>query len=442
VELKGWFDPKQPEGVAKLVRGCLALRNNDGGFLIVGIDDKTLQISTASPDWIVHTDFHPDHVQSLIAKYASRAFEIFVHYVLVGNLTLPVIEVESGARTPVAAKADLPDPKHASRMLIRKDAVYVRTLLSNNRVSTSEATFKDWERVCDLCFNNREADIGAFVRRHVPALESLLGKVTTAVERAESERRDAATLILDTGKRHFEEAVGVRKLQPTLPEHGSWELGICLDPAIADNAPTEHLLELLARSNPRYTGWPCWSVFRNNEPHRPYVLDGAWQALISSDPGILDRALDFWRIEPRGTFYLYRAFEDDFATSRPDVHLAQLDPALRTFRLAEGLAVALAFAQALAGSSERKMLIASRWSRLAGRELTSWASREYRVYPGRRSRQDAITATTVIPTSIAPDGLAEALAQLGGQLLALFDGYQPGHEFYEDVLRRMLTRRS
>jgi predicted HTH transcriptional regulator len=41
VELKHWFDPQTPEGVAKLVRAAIALRNNNGGYLVIGIDDKT-----------------------------------------------------------------------------------------------------------------------------------------------------------------------------------------------------------------------------------------------------------------------------------------------------------------------------------------------------------------------------------------------------------------
>ena len=40
VEIKRWIDPSQPSGVAKIVKAAFALRNRNGGFLVIGIDDK------------------------------------------------------------------------------------------------------------------------------------------------------------------------------------------------------------------------------------------------------------------------------------------------------------------------------------------------------------------------------------------------------------------
>jgi hypothetical protein len=43
VEVKNWIDPAQPTGAAKIVKGALALRNRNGGYMVVGFDDATLQ---------------------------------------------------------------------------------------------------------------------------------------------------------------------------------------------------------------------------------------------------------------------------------------------------------------------------------------------------------------------------------------------------------------
>lgn len=43
VEVKTWIDPDAPDGMAKIVRAALALRNRNGGYLLIGFDDKTLQ---------------------------------------------------------------------------------------------------------------------------------------------------------------------------------------------------------------------------------------------------------------------------------------------------------------------------------------------------------------------------------------------------------------
>jgi predicted HTH transcriptional regulator len=41
VEIKAWISPDDPSGVAKIVRAALALRNRNGGYLVVGFNDKT-----------------------------------------------------------------------------------------------------------------------------------------------------------------------------------------------------------------------------------------------------------------------------------------------------------------------------------------------------------------------------------------------------------------
>ena len=46
VEIKSWIDPTKPEGVAKIVRACLAMRNQNGGFLVIGLNNDTLQVET------------------------------------------------------------------------------------------------------------------------------------------------------------------------------------------------------------------------------------------------------------------------------------------------------------------------------------------------------------------------------------------------------------
>lgn len=42
VELKSWIDPRTPEGKAKLLQSIFAMRNFNGGRILVGFDDKTM----------------------------------------------------------------------------------------------------------------------------------------------------------------------------------------------------------------------------------------------------------------------------------------------------------------------------------------------------------------------------------------------------------------
>lgn len=43
VEVKTWIDPRLPDGIAKLVKAMFALRNRNGGFLLIGFDDASRQ---------------------------------------------------------------------------------------------------------------------------------------------------------------------------------------------------------------------------------------------------------------------------------------------------------------------------------------------------------------------------------------------------------------
>ena len=48
VEIKRWVDPADPGGAAKIVKAAFALRNRNGGFLVIGFDDTTLQPDLAN----------------------------------------------------------------------------------------------------------------------------------------------------------------------------------------------------------------------------------------------------------------------------------------------------------------------------------------------------------------------------------------------------------
>jgi predicted HTH transcriptional regulator len=76
VEVKSWIDPATPEDQVKIVKAVLALRNRDGGELVIGFNDVTMQPEQEGVPVKPTEAFHPDVVQALISKYASEHFEI------------------------------------------------------------------------------------------------------------------------------------------------------------------------------------------------------------------------------------------------------------------------------------------------------------------------------------------------------------------------------
>lgn len=142
IELKQWIDLSTPEGAAEIVKACIALRNNNGGRLVIGFkNDSSLDSANAPAD--PRASFHVDVIQAIVSRYSAELFAIDVQFYEVDGQVIPVIVVPPGVRTPVAAKADLRDP--SGKLLIRDHAVYVRSLQSNNIVSSSEARRGDWD---------------------------------------------------------------------------------------------------------------------------------------------------------------------------------------------------------------------------------------------------------------------------------------------------------
>jgi predicted HTH transcriptional regulator len=163
VELKRWIDPTIDDGIAKIAKGCIALRNNNGGLLVIGLKDNGEPDEQNAPADVLAT-FHIDVIQRIVGQFSSEQFSVEVQFGERDGKLYPVISVPSGVRTPVAAKRNC---NSAGKQLIKDHSVYVRSLSSNNTVSSSEARRSDWERLVQICFDNREADIGAFVRRHL-----------------------------------------------------------------------------------------------------------------------------------------------------------------------------------------------------------------------------------------------------------------------------------
>jgi hypothetical protein len=182
VEIKRWIDPASPDGQAKIIRATFALRNLNGGFFVIGFENDGAP--SVDPPNDVHTVFHVDIIQGLISRYASELFEIGVAFAVFEGVEYPVICVPTGVQTPVALKRPL---VAAGATLIEIGVIFFRTLAANGTPSTSQAMPEDWREIIEICFDNREADIGRFLRRQLtgkdlPLLTSVLRDLLTPNE--------------------------------------------------------------------------------------------------------------------------------------------------------------------------------------------------------------------------------------------------------------------
>ena len=445
VEIKRWIDPASPDGIAKIVRAVFALRNHGGGYFVVGFDNATLQPDQANVPSDVRSVFHIDNIQRLVAKYASEPFEVAVALPVREGQEYPVIVIPSGIKTPVAVKSDLLAPVATNPKLLSIDDVYVRTLRSNNTPSTAKIGWKDWPALMETCFDNREADVGRFLRRHLSGLtpEIIRQLASSLAEVSQSAPTTANTLnlILEQGEARFQQVKKERLL--VLPEHGTWEVALLIRGQFEPRRANQEFLNLLDASNPGLTGWPVWLDSRNfaDDASRPYIAEGAWEAVMAStETRGFGAYIDFMRLEPSGRFYLRRALEDDL--TEKVAPLTRLDYGLAILRTAEAIAVGLAFAKAMGCSvDETTLCYAFRWMGLKGRTLASWANSERHITSIKPAYQNEVQTIVDVPLDTPLSALAPFVAQAVGPLFEIFDGRVIRSEIIEDLTRRLTERR-
>lgn len=256
--------------------------------------------------------------------------------------------------------------------------------------------------------------------------------------------------LMAAGHDRFEAIVNERGIR--LPPHGSWEIAAILAGSASHQHPIdEDFLNLMNEANPRYTGWPLWIYSRGfvNEEGKPdfeawpYSHQDGYEAFIFGRGGGTRNALDFWRAEPVGRFYLYRALQEDLAEGpRSPKPLTILDPVLAILRTAEAIGVQMAYAEAMDMTpDETTLLFEFRWSGLEGRELDSWVSPDRFISPGYRARQDEVESRIAVPLEVPTSAIASFVRSATGPLFDNFGGWAPGSGVIEDFTNRVLSRR-
>jgi hypothetical protein len=442
VEIKSWINPDSEEGKAKIVRAAFALRNYGGGYLIIGFNDVTLLPDEENRPEDVKSCYHADKIQGMIARYASDPFSITIFFPERDGKPFPVLAVPPGVKIPVACKADL---HVGGTRFLNADEVLCRTLRSNNTPSTARASWKDWGQIMDVCFENREADIGRFLRRHLSgvapeAIRSLAGALDEGSQPV-PKPHELLFEILNQGNDRFLSLVNERKLE--LPAHGCWEAGLLIVGSVPAHVANGGFLNLLDSSNPDYTGWPVWLVNNRSteQDARPFVYDGAWEELLVHLAGGWSDHIDFMRFDPRGRFYIRRAFQDDIGgSSRAPEPMKAFDFGLGILRTAETIAVGVAFAKAMGCKLDTTQLaFGFRWSKLQGRVLSSWAQPLRYISP-HDAYQDQVFSDITVPLDVPLSSLGEYVGQAIRPLFEVFSGFSIGQSVVNEMTDRLISR--
>lgn len=444
LELKTWIDPRAADGVAKIVKAIFAIRNRNGGFLLIGFDNATLSPDPYAFDEPVETVFHVDVIQGLVSRYTSPSFEISVTYQDRDGQFHPVISIPEGVTVPAVIRRDLAGD--GGKKLLTEGDVYFRTFNTNGTASSARIMPADYADLLDVCFENREADIGRFLRRHLGGVGSAATLANAlGLESKSTQLRNRAFAVIEIGNSASDVAMQTaateeerKRVKDALTMH----VGMVLDPIKPDALPTRDFLNRIASSNPNFTGWPVWLDSRGftDKESRPYVVDRVWQACLVDLDGGWSQHMEFSRYDPRGEFYLQRVMQDDLTEKVPPG--TALDVILMIYRVAEVLAVGTSMGRALGWDIESEAGFAFRWTGLSGRTLRPWVN-AFRSFgtSGNQSRSASTDAYVQVPIDTPFSALAPYVAFAVAPLFATFDGYIPSAELVENSVRKLIERK-
>lgn len=444
LELKSWLDPKRNEHKARIVKALIALRNHGGGSLLVGVGDDGVVVSDPPP-FDFETRYHPDQVQELVSRHASVVFSVATTFRERDGRPYVRMDVEPGVRTPVRVKTGISvDRAGATTSLLAANDIPVRTLESNGRPSTSSCGANDWERLMTVCFDNREADIGRFIRRHLNGAGPGLAELIDGLRAIPATGLDVATGCLDIGAARFEEEIARRELPADVAEMIAWggrEVAVVIEPAPVGFSANGAFLQRLLSSLPRLTSYPPLLEVAIGGPTSGFVVrHSCWEGLLAVH-GRVD-ALTFDMADPQGRFYERRLLLPDVIArannEKPKSYLGERETITD---VAEAIVTVLAFATALGiADEEHNLAFAFRWSGLAGRLIDGW-------FLGSRAQYVAEDdVSPVCRLTIAGDTPPAALApRIGEALQPLFEtfrGYMEPQQQIEETLAEVIESRS
>ena len=145
-------------------------------------------------------------------------------------------------------------------------------------------------------------------------------------------------------------------------------------------------------------------------------------------------------MDPKGEFYLHQLLRDDF-TDRVERGKA-LDAILVVLQTAEAIAVGLSVVKAVGWPIEgTKLGFGFRWTKLSGRELTSWARPIVGILPNHLAVDDNAENFVELPLDTPASAIAPYVEKVVNDLFSAFAGYQMRQEAIEEWVKRLIERR-
>jgi hypothetical protein len=392
VEIKDWLKIDEPLHKADLAKAMLALANHGGGFILIGFR-KVLgvyQPMQADPEVIKLYD--QDRINGIVSRYSDPSFHVECHMIQGEIEKHPVIVVPGGHNVPIRCTRSGPEERHT-----KQNAYYIRR---PGPASEEPQSAKEWSDLIRRCVISDKENL-------LESLRSLLNPSISEPSQSTHSSNLHYEWIKSTDNRFFELIKEkYQDLSRSPFRYGYWEGTYSLFPQ-ATNISLPDLNNKLSEIKGNETGWPIGIVMMQ-EGVKPYPNNGcieAWLGNIFSEPD----AADFWRFSPKGSFSVYRGYQEDVESSKKAPGTV-FDYIIPVWRVAEFLLHGYRFAKTF-NLTDLSMQVTIKWNGLKDRSLTSLSQRYHPI--SRVSRQDSVESNLLIDDiSLIEASLADFVEQI------------------------------
>jgi hypothetical protein len=202
----------------------------------------------------------------------------------------------------------------------------------------------------------------------------------------------------------------------------------------------QELLSAAQRAVLHNTGWPIGLVL-SKPALAPKVTPDGIEARLRSQDRSTGGGKDFWSFRKDGSYYVYRAFEEDFAkTSVPSGVERFIWFDVRIWRIAELLLHSAALYRELGISPQAPYLISINHRGL--QERMFWASTSRHIYEERYCQFPEVEWTKEITQDYVLANVQELVREVANDVFVLFDFAAIDEDIVKEVVEEFRRRGS
>ncbi|MGE8453818.1 MAG: helix-turn-helix domain-containing protein [Pseudomonadales bacterium] len=426
-EVKKWLDMADQESQGTVAKALIALENHGGGFLLIGYQEDESKILT--PDLARPKSMEPyltDAMNAIIKRRAEPPFhvEVTLQPHPVTKEYYPLVRVTGESKVPIRSDSGTPGGS------LRPHVYYIRAPGPESRAPVNA---NEWDALLKRTIKKQREEIVSLLRSVMPNSSEIIG-TNTANQQADLH--------------NFAESCTNRwsTLNDALPENHPAKVTQGYFSFAAQVIGTSKNLSAaqireINQSARKYTGWPAF-VSLHHEPSRPNLVEGGFlEAWLANTPSPDVGLADFWRIDPKGKFFLLRGYQEDSRgiDARLGTPGQSFEVTLPTWRLGEFLLRVADLADAMFEEGY-EVLVECTWTGLSGRSLFSHNGRRF-MFGGHTSAASSANSTGKFSQQMLRELLPEVVKSLTNPLYEHFNFFTPPDSFYSEELAEMTRNR-